>query len=128
MTNEARNWLTATNYGVELRGPTTGFQRVFESKDHNERMPRLRITYHQCFTLTLVHSGSGSDPVPEPDHSAECPAGQYTPGQAIHLTAAPAAGWQVTGWSGTVDDGATSLVNSLTMPAATSGFTRKTAR
>jgi Bacterial pre-peptidase C-terminal domain/Divergent InlB B-repeat domain len=72
-----------------------------------------------CYALTRIHTGSGADPVATPGASSGCPAGQYHIGEAISLTAAPAAGgWYVAGWSGTSNDGSTSTTNSLTMPAA----------
>jgi hypothetical protein len=69
-----------------------------------------------CHTLTLSHTGSGSDPVASPSNSPGCPTDQYVVGEAISLTANPNSGWQVGGWSGTGDDGSTSTSNSLTMP------------
>src|SRR5581483_11455165 len=39
-------------------------------------------------------------------------------GESIQLTASPASGWQVSGWSGTNNNSSTSTSNSLTMPAA----------
>ena len=68
--------------------------------------------------MTRSHSGEGADPVADPAHSPGCAAGRYMAGEAITLTAAPAAGWQVAGWDGTNDDAATTPVNSLIMPAA----------
>lgn len=80
------------------------------------------VTYSQnaptCFTLTTIHTGSGSDPVPVPSNSAGCPTGRYVAGTPVGLTAAPAAGWQVGSWTGTANDASTSTTNSLTMPAA----------
>jgi hypothetical protein len=70
-----------------------------------------------CYTLTRTHSGTGADPIASPANSTGCPAGQYTSGQAIQLTAAPAAGWAVGGWTGTGNNSSTSLTNSLGMPA-----------
>ena len=57
-----------------------------------------------CGTVALSHTGSGMDPTASPLHSAGCPAGQYVSGEIVTLTAAPAAGWHVAGWSGTSDD------------------------
>ncbi|MEM7129910.1 MAG: hypothetical protein AAF702_26490 [Chloroflexota bacterium] len=72
-----------------------------------------------CFTLTLNHSGSGSEPTATPTKSEACDrAGEYVTGQAITLTARPSTGWQVSSWSGTSNDNGTSTSNSLTMPAA----------
>lgn len=71
-----------------------------------------------CYTLSRSHTGSGADPVASPANSSGCSTGQYTAGQSITLTAAPSAGWQVSGWGGTSNDGSTSTSNSLVMPAA----------
>ncbi len=71
-----------------------------------------------CFTLSRAHTGQGGNPAPDPAGSDGCPAGQYVAGALIALTAAPADGWHVAGWSGTDDDGSTATTNSLTMPAA----------
>jgi hypothetical protein len=69
-----------------------------------------------CYALSLSHSGSGSDPIPSPLASDGCASGMFRAGTAIGLTAAPAAGSAVTGWSGT-DDVSASPSNALTMPA-----------
>lgn len=69
-----------------------------------------------CYTLTLTHTGSGSDPVATPANSPNCASGQYSAGAALTLSASPAAGWQVSGWSGTINDNSTATSNSLTMP------------
>ena len=49
-TSYASAWLADpdANYGVLLRGPTDGtlYTRGFESREQNESMPRLVITYH----------------------------------------------------------------------------------
>ena len=71
-----------------------------------------------CYRLTSTHTGNGSNPAASPTNSAGCAAGQYIAGQQITLTAAPAAGWRVTGWSGTANDASTATTNSLTMPTA----------
>jgi hypothetical protein len=71
-----------------------------------------------CHPLTLLHSGSGSDPVAQPANSPDCPAGHYASGSEISLSAAAASGWQVDAWSGSNDDSSKATQNSLTMPAA----------
>ncbi len=71
-----------------------------------------------CFALTRSHSGQGADPAADPDKSPDCPTGQYTAGATIQLTAAPANGWGVGGWSGTKNDDSTSITNTAIMPAA----------
>ncbi len=71
-----------------------------------------------CYPLTLAHTGTGGNPAASPSGSTGCPTAQYTAGASIQLSASPAAGWVVAGWSGTDNDGSTSSNNSLTMPAA----------
>ena len=70
-----------------------------------------------CYTLTLGHSGQGSNPVASPTNSSGCATGTYSSGQLINLTgASPTAGWQISGWSGTSNNASTNPTNSLTMP------------
>ena len=79
------------------------------------------VTYIQnCYTLTLSHTGSGSNPTASPAKSASCPAnGQYTADETIQLSgAAPASGYQISSWTGTVNDERTTATNQATMPAA----------
>jgi len=73
-------------------------------------------TLPTCYILTLGHTGEGSDPVAMPDRSAGCDVGRYVAGESISLTATPAAGWRVAGWSGTNDDAGTAMTNTITMP------------
>ncbi len=85
---------------------------------------RMQISQSpQCFVLTEGHSGSGGDPAASPANSSGCAAGQYQAGEQIQLTALPAAGWQVSGWSGTNNDGTIAAVNFLTMPSASHAIT-----
>jgi hypothetical protein len=69
-----------------------------------------------CYRLTRLRDGDGSVPVASPSSSSGCPTDEFTPGQAITLTANPTAGWRVVGWNGTSNDSSSSEVNSLTMP------------
>ncbi len=71
-----------------------------------------------CYALSRIHSGDGSDPDALPINSAGCAFNTYKAGEQITLTATPAPGWRVTGWSGTDNDGSTSTTNLVTMPAA----------
>ncbi len=71
-----------------------------------------------CYSLTRNHSGQGSDPVATPNKSAGCATGHYVAGESISLSATPAAGWRVAGWSGTNNDGSSSTANTVTMPAS----------
>lgn len=70
-----------------------------------------------CQPLTLAHSGNGGDPAVVPISSEGCPAGQYVAGTTVQLTAAPAAGWRVSGWTGTANDKAITATNSAVVPA-----------
>ncbi len=71
-----------------------------------------------CTTLTLSHTGSGGNPVASPTNSTDCANGQYVAGETIQLTAAPAAGSQVSSWSGTANDSSTAMTNTVIMPAS----------
>lgn len=70
-----------------------------------------------CYFLSLSHTGQGSDPTAEPSQASVCGTGQFDSEHFIALTAAPAEGWHVAGWSGTNDDSSTATTNTLTMPA-----------
>jgi subtilisin family serine protease len=74
--------------------------------------------YAPCFALTLSHTGSGGDPVASPASSAGCPAGQYKYAEPIQLTASPARGWRVGGWTRTSADASHKPANSLAMSAS----------
>lgn len=82
----------------------------------------VSVAYSQippsCYALSLTHTGSGGDPTASPSNSTGCSSGRYVAGQSINLTAFPASGWRVSGWSGTSHDASTSTTNTLTMPAA----------
>jgi len=52
------------------------------------------------------------------DADANCAPGAYEAGRPVRVTAAPAPGWGVGGWSGTTDDASTSLDNRVLMPQA----------
>lgn len=71
-----------------------------------------------CYQLTRSASGSGDSPLASPANSPGCNAGFYTAGTVIQLTANPADGWRVSGWSGTNNNSSTSTVNQVTMPSA----------
>ncbi|MEM7126198.1 MAG: C13 family peptidase [Chloroflexota bacterium] len=71
-----------------------------------------------CYTLSLSHSGNGAALSVFPVQSEGCDAGQYTQGVEVTLSATPASGWSVSGWSGTSDDSSTMTNNRLVMPAS----------
>ncbi len=78
----------------------------------------LVIDKEACYTLTRTRSGAGGLPTASPVGSPGCPAGAYVAGAALQLTAHPATGWGLQGWSGTDNDASLALTNTLTMPAA----------
>ena len=71
-----------------------------------------------CYTLTLSVVGDGSELTASPQKSDGCTAGKYVAGEKVTLTAAPAAGWSVDGWTGTDNDSSTAKTNTVTMPAS----------
>ena len=71
----------------------------------------------ECYWLNLDHTGNGNDPFAALPQSTGCSTDFYRSGAVIPLTADPANGWHVAGWSGTDNDGSTSTTNTLTMPA-----------
>jgi hypothetical protein len=71
-----------------------------------------------CYPLTLGYTGSGSAPTASPANSEGCNSGEYVSGEIIHLTAYPAEGNIVSGWTGTDNDISTSEQNQVTMPTA----------
>ena len=71
-----------------------------------------------CYSLTLTHTGSGSDPIASLTNSVGCTAGKYHAGEEIALTAIPTAGWRVKQWQGSDDDSSKATSNRVTMPDA----------
>ncbi len=75
------------------------------------------VNYTQnCFTLSLSHTGSGTDPVVTPTNSTGCPANTYLSGATVQLSATADAGWQVGSWTGTTNNSSTLATNTVTMP------------
>ena len=74
--------------------------------------------YAVCYPLTLTHTGSGGDPAATPRIPRAAPPGQYKYQQAIQLTASPARGWRVGGWTNTSLDVSHEPANTLVMPAS----------
>jgi uncharacterized repeat protein (TIGR02543 family) len=71
-----------------------------------------------CYSLTLSHTGQGSDPTASPANSAGCSTGQYVAGASLNLSGAvPTTGWQINGWTGTNNNSSTASTNSVTMPS-----------
>ena len=111
----------SVDFGLAPSGQST--RRILVSSDDPDESPYpggVDIVVSggsPCYALTLGHSGSGADPVASPASSSGCSTGTYHSGETIGLTASPDSGWQVSGWTGTSDDGSTSTSSSLVMPA-----------
>ncbi len=102
--------------------PGTSTRRILVASNDPDESPypggvNLNIIRPDCLTLTLTHTGTGADPVASPAASDGCPAGEFFAGETVSLTASPAPGWTVAGWTGTADDASTSTVSSLVMPS-----------
>ncbi len=70
-----------------------------------------------CHTLTLTHTGNGSEVTTSPQNSPYCPTGMYLPGETIQLTDALSdPGWKISGWTGTGNNSSVLDTNSLVMP------------
>ena len=70
-----------------------------------------------CYRLNFNHTGSGSNPDPSSQQSSGCSTYFYRSEAVVQLTADPANGFHVAGWSGTDNDSSTSTTNTVTMPA-----------
>jgi len=78
---------------------------------HYEKDPQA------CHALTLGYIGIGELPTASPANSEKCSIGEYLERETINLTAHPADGYHVSGWTGTADDSSASLANQVIMPA-----------
>lgn len=110
----AAGWAVTGWSGTNNNSSTSTTNTVVMPANNHTVMVNYGLT---CYTLSLQHTGQGSNPTATPGNSTGCPAGQYSAGTGISLSADPAAGWTVTGWSGTANNGSTSTTNSLVMPA-----------
>ena len=71
-----------------------------------------------CHSLTISHTGDGTDPVASLPNSTGCAAGLYLAGEIINLSGAtPGLGYEITGWTGSDDDTSVMPTNVLTMPS-----------
>lgn len=75
------------------------------------------VNYSQiCYTLTFSNSTGGGPISAEPANSVDCSPGAYHANETIVLTADPDENWKVESWTGTDDDDAEDVTNSVTMP------------
>ncbi|MCL4805196.1 MAG: hypothetical protein KJ046_12920 [Anaerolineae bacterium] len=129
------NRVSISSNGTEANGPSLylsdialdGRVVVFTSQatnlvpgagDSNNNWDIFAREFSPCYSLDMFTTGSGGFIEPGLDHSAGCEPGTYHGGETITLTAAPAAGYRVKGWSGTDNDASTSTTNTVTMPAS----------
>ena len=113
----AAGWRVAGWSGTNNDGSTSTANTVTMPAGNHAVSVLYEQTPILCYSLTRGHSGQGNDPIATPAHSAGCGTGQYVAGENISLSATPAAGWRVAGWSGTNNDGSNSTANTVTMPA-----------
>ncbi len=118
-----------TNLGIGAE-PASTVINLFQGTIDDARVYNRALSFEEvqvlagvvaptCYALTLSHTGQGADPIASPASSTGCSAGQYVAGESVSLSgAAPATGWQISGWSGTNNDASTASTNTLTMPAA----------
>jgi hypothetical protein len=78
----------------------------------------VSVHYQACYALSVGHTGSGSDPATLPASSPGCSTGSYFSGASVQLTASPAPGWIVAGWTGTTSDQSTATANYAVMPSS----------
>jgi hypothetical protein len=114
----ATGWEVSSWWGTDDDGSTSTTNHVTMPTSSRSAGVNYAPMPEECFTLTLSHTGQGSDPSALPINSTGCPAGQYHAGEVVSLTASPASGWEVDSWWGTDDNGSTSATNQLTMPAS----------
>jgi hypothetical protein len=114
----ASGWQISSWTGTTSNSSTANTNAVsMPSSNHTASVVYTQIP-PTCYALTLSHTGQGSNPTASPANSTGCSTGQYTAGQVIGLSGAiPASGWQISGWTGTSNNGSTASTNSITMPA-----------
>ena len=107
---------TASKHGV-LFARVTHLNSLASGEETNYDLHVSGDESRACRQLYLTRAGNGSVPVASPSHSIGCSPGEYAAGEGIALTATPDSGWRILSWSGTNNDTADSVTNSLTMPA-----------
>ncbi len=118
-TNVSLTAVPTTGYEFDgWGGALTGTQnpQSVVINDNKSVTARFSDSNEGCFLLILEHTGNGSDPTTSPSQSPGCSASFYRSGAVIQLTADPANGWHVVGWSGTNTNDSTGTTNTVTMP------------
>nr|GAP19065.1 protein containing VCBS repeat [Levilinea saccharolytica] len=110
----------APTFTVESGWNFTGWDKTFTNVTTDLTVNATYAPTATCYTLTLSHTGSGSNPSAAPLKSAACAEnGKYVSGENITLSGAvPTSGWQISGWTGTANNASTANTNTLVMPAA----------
>lgn len=98
VTSFAQAWHSDSNNGLYLRGPVDGtyYERTFESREHNESVPRLVVTYHLPTLSGRVYAGNvGDESTPLSGVTVElyCSNDADFLGEHIGSTATNAEGW-----------------------------------
>ena len=105
-----------TDGGVKCWGDNS-YGKLGDGTTADSTVPVDVLTAVTCYQLSRTHSGGGSDPVANPNHTSGCPADHYLAGANITVIAVADAGWRVNGWTGSKNDASLSDINNLTMPA-----------
>lgn len=109
-------WVVASWSGTEDNANTSTTNIV--TMPASPRLAQVHYVQIPCFILNLGHSGSGADPAANPPASPGCDEGNYHAGEWVSLSAEPAVGWAINGWSGTDDNASIEPVNEFTMPGS----------
>jgi hypothetical protein len=102
--------------GTQDDASTALTNQVMIPAGSHEASSHYRQDLAVCYTLTLGYTGEGEVPTASPDYSIGCSPGNYLEGETIGLTALPAGGSRVSGWTGMIDDDCSSLTNQVLMP------------
>jgi len=110
------------------RSAGTYTAKVIAERGSGVAESRVKITVGNpttCYFLLLARNDPSGGIVPTalPSNSPGCVVGQYTAGQLIQVTAAPANGRRVENWIGTQNDASTSVTNTVVMPASSHSVT-----
>lgn len=94
---------TSINIGTQWPGYTYSWhvrsKNNYGTSDWSET--RTFVVSAACHTLSLSHTGSGSNPSASPAKSSACTDNYtYVSGETVNLTASPSNGYRVTSWSG----------------------------
>jgi hypothetical protein len=113
--------LTATpDVGSEIDGwsgtandaSTAGTNSVTMPASNHTVSVKFDLTSAVCYSLSVSHTGEGTDPTPS---VANCAGGLYVENTVVTLNSTPSIGYEVGSWSGTDNDASTNTTNTITM-------------